>query len=185
MKRLSLPLLVLSIFVMTQACTTIMQANTGNAVISSVTPNRVVAGSASFTLNIYGSGFVGNAAVLWNGSARATRVVSKTQLQASISSSDIQQVGSAAVTVVDQRGNSAASNSVFVTIQAAASGISISPATAVVPAGNTQQFSATVTGTTNSSVSWKVNGTLGGNSTVGTISGSGLYKAPNVSSNRR
>jgi Cellulase (glycosyl hydrolase family 5) len=183
MKRLSLPFLVLSIFVMTQACTTTMQANTGDAVISSVSPSQVVAGSTGFTLSVYGSGFVGNAVVLWNGSARATRVVSKTQLQASISSTDIQQAGSAAVTVDDQRGNSAASNSVFVTIQPAASGISISPATAVVPAGNTQQFSATVTGTTNSLVSWKVNGTLGGNSTVGTISGSGLYKAPNVSSN--
>ena len=184
MKRLSLPFLVLSIFVMTQACTTISQANAGNAVISSVSPSQVVAGSSTgFTLNVYGSGFVGNAVVLWNGSARATRVISKTQLQAAISSTDIQQAGSAAVTVDDQRGSSAPSNSVFVTIQPAASGISISPATAVVAAGNTQQFSATVTGATNASVSWMVNGTLGGNSTVGTISGSGLYKAPNVSSN--
>src|SRR2546427_3309962 len=45
MKRLSLPFLVLSIFVMTQACTTISQANAGNAVISSVSPSQVVAGS--------------------------------------------------------------------------------------------------------------------------------------------
>ncbi len=184
MKRLSLPFLVLSIFVMTQACTTISQANAGNAVISSVSPSQVVAGSSTgFTLNVYGSGFVGNAVVLWNGSARATRVISKTQLQAAISSTDIQQAGSAAVTVDDQRGSSAPSNSVFVTIQPAASGLSISPTTAVVTAGNSQQFSATVTGATNASVSWMVNGTLGGNSTVGTISGSGLYKAPNVSSN--
>jgi hypothetical protein len=182
MKRLILPFLVLSIFVMTQACTTISQANAGNAVISSVSPSQVVAGSSTgFTLNVYGSGFVGNAVVLWNGSARATRVISKTQLQASISSTDIQQAGSAAVTVDDQRGSSAPSNSVFVTIQPAASGLSISPTTAVVTAGNSQQFSAT--GATNASVSWMVNGTLGGNSTVGTISGSGLYKAPNVSSN--
>jgi hypothetical protein len=183
MKRLSLPFLALSIFVMMQACTTTMQANTGNAVISSVSPNQVVAGSADFTLSIYGSGFVGNAVVLWNGSARATRVVSKTQLQASISSSDIQQAGSAAVKVADQRGNSAASNSVFVTIQPTDSGLSISPTTAVVQAGNSQQFSATVTGATNASLSWMVNGTPGGNGAVGTISGSGLYKAPNVSSN--
>jgi Abnormal spindle-like microcephaly-assoc'd, ASPM-SPD-2-Hydin len=61
--------------------------------------------------------------------------------------------------------------------------VSISPATAVVTAGNSQQFTATVTNSTSTSVNWMVNGTQGGNSTVGIISGSGLYTAPsNVSS---
>jgi hypothetical protein len=44
---------------------------------------------------------------------------------------------------------------------------------------NTRQFTATVTNTTNKSVTWKVNGVTGGNSTFGTVSASGLYKAPN------
>jgi hypothetical protein len=44
--------------------------------------------------------------------------------------------------------------------------------------GNTQQFTATVTGTSNSAVTWNVNGISGGNSTVGTVSGTGLYTAP-------
>jgi hypothetical protein len=42
----------------------------------------------------------------------------------------------------------------------------------------TQQFTATVTGSTNTSVAWSVGGTAGGNSTVGTISTAGLYTAP-------
>ncbi len=42
----------------------------------------------------------------------------------------------------------------------------------------TKQFTATVTNTSNTSVTWKVNGVTGGNSTFGTISTSGLYKAP-------
>ena len=42
----------------------------------------------------------------------------------------------------------------------------------------TQQFTATVTGTTNTAVTWSVDGITGGNTTVGTISTSGLYTAP-------
>jgi parallel beta-helix repeat protein len=44
--------------------------------------------------------------------------------------------------------------------------------------GNTQQFTATITGTSNTAVSWSVNGVAGGNSTLGTISSTGLYTAP-------
>jgi hypothetical protein len=36
-----------------------------------------------------------------------------------------------------------------------------------------------VTNATNRSVTWKVNGVTGGNSTVGTISNKGVYRAPN------
>jgi hypothetical protein len=57
--------------------------------------------------------------------------------------------------------------------------ITIAPLTATVITGQTQQFTATVTGTSNTSVTWAVNGTTGGNATVGTISLSGLYTAPN------
>jgi len=42
----------------------------------------------------------------------------------------------------------------------------------------TQQFTATILGTTNTDVTWTVNGVTGGNSTVGTISNAGLYTAP-------
>jgi hypothetical protein len=44
--------------------------------------------------------------------------------------------------------------------------------------GNTLQFTAKVTGTSNTAVSWSVNGVSGGNSLVGTISNAGLYTAP-------
>jgi uncharacterized protein (DUF1800 family) len=42
----------------------------------------------------------------------------------------------------------------------------------------TTQFTATVTGTTNTAVAWQVNGVTGGSATNGTISTSGLYTAP-------
>lgn len=44
--------------------------------------------------------------------------------------------------------------------------------------GWTQQFSASVKGTTNQQVLWSVNGIVGGNSQVGTISTTGLYTSP-------
>lgn len=44
--------------------------------------------------------------------------------------------------------------------------------------GSTSQFTATVTGTTNTSVTWQVNGVDGGTAATGTISATGLYTAP-------
>lgn len=43
---------------------------------------------------------------------------------------------------------------------------------------HTQQFTATVTGTSNTAVTWQVNGMTHGNSTVGSIDDTGLYTAP-------
>ncbi len=48
--------------------------------------------------------------------------------------------------------------------------VSISPTSASLLAGGTQQFTATVTGTTNTAVTWSA--------TAGTVSSSGLYTAP-------
>lgn len=44
--------------------------------------------------------------------------------------------------------------------------------------GQTAQYSAVVTGTTDQTVTWMVNGTPGGSTAQGTISASGLYMAP-------
>jgi hypothetical protein len=57
-------------------------------------------------------------------------------------------------------------------------GVSISPTGAAVQVGHSQQFTATVSNTSNTAVTWLVNGTVGGDSTLGTISSSGLYTAP-------
>jgi hypothetical protein len=58
--------------------------------------------------------------------------------------------------------------------------VAISPTSATVQLGTARQFTATVTGTTNTAVTWSVNNVTGGNSTVGMISTSGLYTAPDV-----
>jgi hypothetical protein len=49
---------------------------------------------------------------------------------------------------------------------------------AKVALGTSSQYVATVTGSANTSATWSVNGVNGGNATTGSISASGLYKAP-------
>jgi hypothetical protein len=44
--------------------------------------------------------------------------------------------------------------------------------------GSSSRYVATVSGSSNTAVTWKVNGVTGGNATDGTISASGLYTAP-------
>jgi len=52
------------------------------------------------------------------------------------------------------------------------------PTTTKVIVNQTQQFSATVQGSSNQSVTWQVNDVVGGDNVHGTISPSGLYTAP-------
>jgi hypothetical protein len=60
----------------------------------------------------------------------------------------------------------------------AAVGVTVHPAKASLTLSEPQQYTATVVNTTNHSVVWFVDGIRGGNSTIGTISTSGLYQPP-------
>jgi hypothetical protein len=72
----------------------------------------------------------------------------------------------------DDNGQQPTPSSVVVTIQ---------PATFTQGVGLVNTFVATVTGTTNKSVTWYVNGTAGGDSTtVGSITAAGRFRAPDV-----
>lgn len=56
--------------------------------------------------------------------------------------------------------------------------VSVAPTSGSVALGNQLTFTATVSNATDTSVSWSVNNIAGGNSTVGTISSTGIYTAP-------
>jgi hypothetical protein len=58
--------------------------------------------------------------------------------------------------------------------------VTILPRRAPLTLKQKQQFKATVSGTTNTGITWLVDGTVGGSSTVGTISTSGLYTPPST-----
>src|SRR5690242_408257 len=56
--------------------------------------------------------------------------------------------------------------------------ITVSPADPSVVVGQTAQYTAQISGLTSKGVTWSAGGVQGGNSTVGTISAKGLYRAP-------
>ena len=66
---------------------------------SPLVPGVKAPGSAAFTLNVIGTGFVSGATVYWNGNARTTTFVKSTQLTASITAADVATAGTANVTV--------------------------------------------------------------------------------------
>ena len=70
------------------------------------------------------------------------------------------------------------SNAEQPTIASSEVAVSVDPPAVSLSVSQTQQFTATVTSTSNKNVTWDVNGVAGGTATVGTISSSGLYTAP-------
>jgi hypothetical protein len=56
--------------------------------------------------------------------------------------------------------------------------VAVSPSVTSVQAGASLTFAATVSNTQNTAVTWAVDGVVGGNATVGTISAAGSYTAP-------
>jgi hypothetical protein len=61
--------------------------------------------------------------------------------------------------------------------------VSLNQSSVTLAAGATSQFAATVKNSSNTSVTWSVNNVTGGNSSVGTISATGLYTAPSQPGN--
>ncbi|WP_169747156.1 IPT/TIG domain-containing protein [Edaphobacter aggregans] len=117
--------------------------NAAAPMLTSLSPNTVVAGSAGFDLTVNGTGFTNSAAVTWNGTNRPTAFVSSTQLKATLSTADIATAGNATIDVV-QGGIHAASQLSFAITAAKPVIASISPATAVL---NSPATTITVTGT--------------------------------------
>lgn len=58
--------------------------------------------------------------------------------------------------------------------------VSVSPSTANIRAGDSFPFTASVSGATNTAVTWSITGTAGNSPVIGTISANGTYSAPNT-----
>jgi len=87
--------------------------------ITALSPSAVAAGEAGlngFTLTVTGTNFVSLSTVEWNGSARQTELVSSTELQAQISFADVQNAGSASVSVVTPSPGGGSSSALTFTI---------------------------------------------------------------------
>jgi Domain of unknown function (DUF4062) len=130
----------------------------------------------AWTLTVNGVGFVAGSVVAFDGAALSTTFVSSTRLIATGNA----PVAKPSVRVVVGTPDGELSPPAFVDVTAPQPvAVTISPASATVRIKQTRQFTATVQNTANTSVIWKVNGVTGGNGTVGTISTSGVYRAPN------
>lgn len=68
-------------------------------VVSTVSPAAATAHGAAFTLTVNGTGFLTGAAIQWNGAPLTTKVVSATQLTASVAATLIANSGSATIDV--------------------------------------------------------------------------------------
>ncbi len=146
-------------------------------VLTSVNPPSVTV--AAFTLTLTGTGFVNGAVVNFGSTALATTFVSSTELTA-IGTATASQAGNVPVTVTNPNPGSATSNSIPVLVSVPNSNIkvTVSPTSVALVTDGTQLFTATVVGTTNTAVTWSVNGEMGGDVTIGTIDKNGNYFAP-------
>src|SRR5258708_21963208 len=91
--------------------------------LTSLTPNTLSAGAATFALTVSGTGFVSASQVRWNGGNRATSYVSSTRLVATISFNDVAAVGTASITVTNPSPGGTSSGLTFA-ISSPASGTS-------------------------------------------------------------
>jgi outer membrane protein assembly factor BamB len=70
-----------------------------NPTVTSLAPSSAIVGSGSFTLAVNGANFTIGSVVLWGGTPLATNLVSPNQLTASISASQIANIGTTPVSI--------------------------------------------------------------------------------------
>lgn len=99
---------------------TITAASNPVPTIASIQPSTVTAGSGAQNLAILGTNFISGSVVKVNGSARTTTYVSATQLTAALTAADVASAGSDAITVFNPTPGGGTSNSVSLTVSAAA-----------------------------------------------------------------
>ena len=144
--------------------------------ITTATPMSIQVGTFSLTVN--GAHFANGATIYFGTTALTTTRTSSTVLTAT-GTATTGQVGSISITVKNPDPGTIASAGLTAQV-VASSGISVQvlPATATIRAGAQLPFSATVTGSTNQSVTWSVNGVAGGADVTGTITAQGMYTGP-------
>ncbi len=135
-------------------------------VVTSISPNTVVAGSPNITLTVNGTGFLNNnSTVTFNGVAKTTTFVSATQLTAAISSADLSAAGTFPVGVTTT-GAAALSNTKDFTVTAATTGTF----TLVSPVSDFGNICINTTSATNS-FSLDGNNLDGSSISIGTLAG--------------
>ena len=148
--------------------TTSLTLTRPNPSLWSTSPSSVSVGAFQISLN--GANFATDSQVLINGSPVATTYISPTALKAS---STATVVGTLQVSVRQPGNGTITGNAVALTVTAVPVVVKVTPSAATVQLGGTQAFTATVTGSTNTAVTWSIA------SGAGTIDATtGIYTAP-------
>lgn len=122
-----------------------------------------------------------NTAVTWQVSSTSASAASIGTINASglyTAPATVPTGGTVTVTAISQADTTKTGTAVVSVKAPPAVVVTVSPKTATVTTGLTQKFSASVTNTSNTAVTWQVNSVTGGSATTGTISAAGLYTAP-------
>jgi probable HAF family extracellular repeat protein len=146
--------------------------------LTGVTPSTAGIMSPQLTLALTGNNFVPDSTANFNGQPLATTFIDPNDMTAVVPASDLAVAGTFPITVTNPA-NPGGTSGPF-TFAVGGVTVSVSPAVAGIPINSSQQFTATVQDTSNTAVTWSVNGVVGGNSTVGTITGKGVYSAPSA-----
>ena len=144
----------------------------GGTVTSTITVTAENGFSGSVTLSV--SGLPSGVSASFNPSSTASTSV------LTLTATSSAATGTSGLTVKGTSGSLAPTTPVNLTVAAPSVTVTVSPKlAAVVRSSQMQQFTPSVTGNMgNSNVTWSVDGTIGGNATVGTVSVGGLYTPP-------
>ncbi|HEU5232586.1 MAG TPA: hypothetical protein VFU50_06975 [Terriglobales bacterium] len=114
----------------------LIQSSSNMPILRSLSPTSVFVGSSGQTVTINGNNFFQDSQVMVNGSGRSTTFVSGTQLSVQLSAADFSQVGNLAITVSNSSEGNWTSNTLNLSVAAAAPTLSsISPSAATAGSG--------------------------------------------------
>ena len=180
MTRAAIGLFFLSIILISSGCGGGSTAPPSTVITLTVSaPQSTVAVSKTLTFTATVTGTT-NTTVTWSVSGGASN---GTISSAGVYTAPATVPNPAKVTVIaTSQADPTKSGSATVTVVSSATGIvvSVQPVTASVSDFRTQQFTAAVNGTTNTAVTWQVNGATGGSQKFGFISSTGLFVAPSA-----
>ena len=145
--------------------------------VSPLSANLDDGGTVQFTASVLNTS---NTAVTWQvngttGGTQATGLISPSGYYAAPAT--VASLTAVTVTAITQA-DTTKSASVPVTINPVI--VQVAPEVWSLGAGGAEQFTATVQNTSNTGVTWQVNGVAGGSSDTGTISTSGVYATPST-----
>ncbi len=153
----------------TGTATLVITINNPVPTTTSISPNCVMPGSASFTLTVTGTNFVSGSVVMFGGTSLTPTSSSSTQLTVTVPASLVAIAGTASITVVNPGPGGGTSNAQTFTI--AATPVITSPLTACGTKGVAFSYTITATNSPTSFTASPLPAGLSVNTSTGVISG--------------